>query len=382
MTKFLTAFLLVLLFAPLAAQVQLTNAYFPVAGDTLRSNTADSLSTATVDVGTAGADQAWGFGSPTVDNERSEPVTDVTGNTSFPNATVQVRTTAVTQSFYEVSATEFNLVGINTSLALLPSFAISTAVTPARAVRSAPLSYLDVSTSTTSNSITVSPDSIPAEALELIGDALSSVDSLRITTESTRESIIDAYGVASLEGNFYNVLREKQEESIFIRLEVKTGFLPFIDVTGTIVVISPDLARFIGQQDVTTTYLFWNPESKEPIAEIATSTETGVPFNFNFKRAQQSTSTRGPNVSRASLRVFPNPATDWATFEMSDLDAGEYTLSLMNTLGRVIQKRQFSPVGKQAALRLDVSHLPAGMYLYSLRNERGRVMATKKLLVR
>jgi hypothetical protein len=239
-----------------------------------------------------------------------------------------------------------------------------------------------VSTSTTSNSITVSPDSIPAEALELIGDALSSVDSLRITTESTRESIIDAYGVASLEGNFYNVLREKQEESVFIRLEVKTGFLPFIDVTGTIVVISPDLARFIGQQDVTTTYLFWNPESKEPIAEIATSTETGVPFNFNFKRAQQSTSTRGPNVSRASLRVFPNPATDWATFEMSDLDAGEYTLSLMNTLGRVIQKRQFSPVGKQVALRLDVSHLPAGMYLYSLRNERGRVMATKKLLVR
>lgn len=382
MTKFIPAFLLVLFFVPLAAQVQLTNAYFPVAGDTLRSNTADSLSTVTVDVGVAGPNQVWNFDFPTVANQRSEPVTDATGNTAFPGATVLIRTTAVTESFYEVSATEFKLVGVNTSLAILPSFAISTAVTPARTIRSAPLRYEDVSMSVTSNSVTVSPDSIPAEALALIGDALDAVDSLRITTISTRESVVDAYGVARLEGNFYNVLREKQEESVFIRLEVKTGFLPFIDITNTIVILSPEVARFVGQQEVTTTYLFWNPESKEPIAEIATSTATGVPFNFNFKRAQQSTSTQGPTLSRASLSVFPNPATDLVFFEVANLDAGVFTLSLMNTLGRVIQTRQFSPVGSKARLSLDVSHLPSGMYLYSLRNERGRVMATKKLLVR
>jgi len=382
MTKFLSLLLLFAIGGSLSAQIQLTSAYFPVAGDTLKSNTADSLSTASVEVGPAGADQAWNFGFPTVRDEGAEPVTAVEGDSIFPTANLKVQTTANTESFYAVSETEFNLVGLNTSLSVLPDFVFTAPVLPVRPVRRAPLNYLDEFTSVTSNSFTVSPDSIPEEAFELIGESLNDVDSLRITTTSSRDDVVDAWGTARLGDNFYRVLREKRTENVFVKLEVKAGLLPFIDVTATITLVSEDLAEFIGQQPVTVTYLYWSPESIEPIAEIATGAASGRPFNFNFKRIETATSTERPGISQATLKAFPNPATDLVTFDISGLDRGRYTLSLKNTLGQTLKNRDFTPLSGQTRLQLDVSTYPSGLYLYSLRNERGRVMATRKLYVR
>lgn len=365
----------------LSAQLTLTTDYFPVAGDTLRTVLADSTFAANAELfPLGGEDLSWNFSNATGVRDINEPV-DAVISEDFPAATVSIQTNN-TLSFYQVSETSFDLVGVETQFDFLPNFPIATEVTPARPIRRAPLTFGATSGSTTENTVTISPDSIPAEALGEIGTALNGVDSVRITTISTREDVVDAWGTVRLLDNFYPVLREKRTESVFIRLELQTLPLPFVDVTGTISIFNPDLAALVGQQPITATYTFWNDESKEAIAEVTTSEETGEVSRMTYKRAQQSTSTGGPGVLQARVQVYPNPATDFTTFEVEGLTPGRYLLQLINVAGRRVATREFTPFGNQTRLSLDVSELPAGLYLYSLINEQGRRIVTKKLKVR
>lgn len=365
----------------LSAQITLTTDYFPVAGDTLKYVIADSAFANNVDLITEGGnDLTWDFSAAVGSSDFNEPV-DAANDDEYTDADVSISSFATT-SFYQTTATSFNLIGVRTEVDLFPGLGISTPVIPARPVRRAPLDLNATFTSTTENSVTISPDSIPAEVLAEIGDALSSVDSVRVTTISTRNDEVDAYGVVRLLNNFYPVLREKRTESVFIRLEVQTLPLPFIDVTGTISILNPAIGQFVGQQPETVTYLFWNDESKEPIVEATTSALTGSVDRMLYKRAQQSTSTEGPGLLPAQIKVYPNPATDLATFEIEGLTRGTYRLQLIDMTGRKVAQREFSPFGTQTRLSLDVSDLRSGLYLYSLQNEQGRRIVTKRLRVR
>lgn len=382
MYKLLPLLVCLVFLMPLSAQVELSADYFPQAGDTLRSVTADSLYAAGLDQLTPGADREWNFGTPVAFNSRSEAVVSTEGDTLFPDADLKIQTTAFTQSYYEVTATSFDLVGLQTRLEIFPDFQLTTAVTPARPTRRAPLRYQDVFSTETSNSVTVSPDSLPPAALELLGPIVIGVDSLRITTISTRMDQADAYGMVILGTNNFEVLRERRDESIYVRLEARNNSLQlWADVTELAVAQAPQIAGFLGQQPATTTYLYWSPGVIEPIAEFLTDSETGTVQNMNYKRPPTSTSTGGPSLARASIRVFPNPATDLATFEIEGLERGRYYLNLINTMGQKVASREFTPLGNQTRLNLDVSALPAGMYMYSLRNERGRTITTKILQV-
>ncbi len=382
MVKYLPTLALFLLSFGLVAQVQLSNAYFPAVGDTLHIVDADSAYAASLDLRTAGgANLEWNFGTPVPNFTTSIPVLAVTAGDLFPEADLKIQTNVFTESYYRVNATSFDLVGISSRLAILPDFAVSTAVLPARPTRRAPLNFGDNFSTVTENSAVFSPDSLPAEALVLVGDLLDNVDSVRITTISTRADVADAYGSLTLGSDIFDVLREKRVESIFIRLEVKTNPLPFIDITNLVIATSPALAPFVGQQPSTTTYFFWSNEHKEPIAEVVTNTVSGEVEDMMYRRPDTRTSTSGPGLLRATVNVFPNPADDWATFQVEGLPQGQYSLTLLNMLGNMVAQRSFSPVGNQTRLRLDVSQLPSGIYLYSVRNERGRIITTRRLRV-
>lgn len=381
MTKSLLAFLLVFCLAPLTAQVTMGTDYFPIAGDTLKYNTVDSLYLTTLMVAEPGANLTWDFGIPTISEQNSDAVLSAVSDTNFVGATVKIQTGDATESFYAVSDTSFDLVGITTSFSILPSFIISTPADPARPTRRAPLNYLDTYQTNTENSATVPVDSLPEEAIALIGESITNFDSLRITTISDRTDVVDAYGSLTIDGMTYAVLREARVESIYIRLEVISGFLPWTDVTETLSIVSPTLAALVGQQPVTKTYLFWSPEIIEPVIEILTTEETGEVERMDFRRRQRPVSTGGPGLSQASIKVYPNPASELATFEFSGLERGDYTLSLYNVNGSMIDSRNFSPIGDQTRLNVDVSDLPKGLYLYNLRNALGRTITTKRLIV-
>ena len=382
MTKLLPAILLVFLCAQLTAQVTLTNDYFPVVGDTLKTQSADSAYVQTIDQLTPGTDRAWDFGIPVSFVANDEAVEAVGPDVPYPTATMVIQTGDNTRSFYAISGGDFSLVGVTASLELLHNFPISTEVSPARPTRRAPLNYLDQFSSNTERSITISPDSIPAEALGLVGDALNNVDSIRITTVNTRTDLVDAYGSLTLDGTTWNVLRETRNESIFIRVEFLTGVLGFLDVTGQITSLIPTVAPFVGQQAPTVTSYYWSPGVKEPIAVVEVDEESGTKTSMTYKRKQATVSTGGPGVQQARIRVFPNPATNLATFEIEGLERGRYLLSLTNIMGQLMDQQEFTPIGNQTRINLEVSDLPAGIYLYSLRNERGRTITTKRLQVR
>lgn len=381
MTKSLLAFLLVFCLAPLAAQVTLNNDYFPVAGDTLKYNTVDSAYISTLVVADAGANLTWDFGTPAIVEERSDAVIAIGTDTSFLNADLKIRLANGNETYYAVSETEFNLVGIKASFSLLPNFELSTPADPVRPTRRAPLNYLQSFESLTSNTVTIPVDSLPPAAFELIGDALDNFDTLRLTTTSMRTDVVDSYGNLTIDDKTYGVLREARTESVFIKLEVKAGFLPWTDVTGTITIINPTLAGFVGQQDITKTYLFWSPEIIEPIVEITTLEQTGEVQRMDYRRRQRPVSTGGPGLRQAQVKVYPNPASQLATFEFSGLERGDYVLSLYNVYGSMMESRSFSPIGDQTRLNVDVSTLPKGLYLYSLSNSLGRTITTKRLVV-
>lgn len=381
MTKSLLSFLLVFCLTPLAAQVTLSNDYFPLAGDTLKYNTVDSVYLSTLMISEPGADLTWDFGVPTINEQRSDAVTSAVGDTSFVGADVKIITGFNTESYYSVSDTEFNLVGIKTSFSFLPEFVISAPADPVRPTRRAPLNYLDTYETVTVNVAVVPVDSLPEEAIALFGESIENFDSMRITTTSTRQDVVDAYGNLTVDDKTYAVLREARTENVFIKLEVIAPFIPWTDVTATLAIVDPRLASFLGQQTVTKTYLFWSPEIIEPVVEILTFLETGEVQRMDFRRRQRPVSTGGPGLSQARVKVYPNPASQLATFEFTGLERGDYTLALYNVNGSMVDSRSFSPIGDQTRLNMDVSALPKGMYLYNLRNSLGRTITTKRLIV-
>lgn len=383
MPKLLPVLLLLGTLTSLSAQVELTSNYFPAAGDTLRVSTADSTWAASLDFKIEGGTNLnWDFQNPVATFNASDAVNAVDADGLFPEADLSIKSNILTESFYTVSDNSLDLVGVRTRLDLLPDFEIVTPVSPVRATRRAPLQYEDSFTSVTANVVTISPDSIPAEALALLDPAIvNSTDSFRITTTSTREDVVDAWGNVRLGDNFYDVLREKRTEGIFIKVEIQRLPLPFTDVTA-LLALSPQLGPFVGQQPTTTTYIFWNDDSIEPIAEVSTRTDDGTVLTMNYKRAQTTTSVGGPSFTQAKVKVYPNPASSLATFEMEGLERGTYTLTLIDMTGRRVATREFTPLGNLTRLNLDVSQLPGGLYLYSLRNERGRMVATRRLQVR
>ena len=367
----------------LSAQEVLTNAYFPEVGDTLITLDADSASRFPLEYHLdGGTNLDWNFtGLDPLRAELRQSV-EFNENPEFPTADLVIRTPPFNESYYQVTNDELILVGLQTGFELLPDFRIVTPVTPARVERRANLTLGDAFSSQTENSVVVSPDSLPQAALDLIGSVINGVDSLRITTISRREDVVDAYGTVRLEDNFYQVIREKRTEFVDIRVAVRTGFLGYIDVTNTITAANSQLADFVGPQDTFDTYYYWNNDSKEAIVVSRHDALTDEPRQFTYKRARTSTSTRGVDRGQAKIKVYPNPATNLVTFEVEELNPGTYYLSLINLTGQPVTTRQFSPLGNQTRLSLDVSGLPNGLYLASLRSEVGRIITTKKLQVR
>lgn len=381
MNKLLLSLLAVLLTTAASAQLTLSSAYFPVAGDTLRSVVADSTYAVGVDLQPGGGENLrWDFSEAVGVRTVSQAVTAI-NITDFPTATLRIAGDDTAESFYQSSPTSFDLVGVRASFDLLPGFPVVAEVQPVRPVRRAPLAFGASFSSMTENTVTISVDSLPEALRQEIGPALNGVDSLRLTTISTRNDEVDAWGTVDLPEVTYPVLREKRTESVFIRLEVRSLPLPWIDVTGSITVLNPDLADLLGQQPLIVNYLFWTEGSKEPVADITTS-EMGQVQQMRYKRAATTTATGDRDLQQAIVRLYPNPASVRTRLEVAGVARGTYHLHLVNMVGRQVAARSFQVNGGQAVVDLDVSTLTAGLYLYTLRNEQGRALTTKRLLVK
>ena len=379
-----TATLLVLLLPALAAtaQITITEAYFPAAGDTLRYGESDSMM-ATVNLLSPGPDRQWDFGTQTAVDTQLQIIRPYDGNPEFPNADVIVAIDSANEGYYAITDTTYELVGIRGMLNdVLPGFQYNAPVTPGRAQRRAPLEYQDRYVSTTVNTIAVDVDSLPDEVLDEVDefrDLLVGVDSIRIVSTSERTDVVDAYGMLTINGQTYEVLRERRMETSSARLFIKVGFLE-TDITSTILSQQPDLSNFLGEQESTITYYYWTNTEKEAVA-IVTADGSDAAQSLRFILGDVTNSVRGPQLTQAQVRVYPNPARDLTTFEAAGLESGSYTLRVVNMLGREMIRQQLTTVDGRVRTEVNVGQLPRGPYIYSMTNERGRILTTRRLLV-
>ena len=377
----MSRFLLTLLLLPalhLYGQVTITDAYFPVAGDTLRYSVAEPGTS--VDLLTAGADRQWDFGTLTAASELDLAAATPVDETVFTQADLALDIDSTTVGYYSVTAGSLDLVGIRGTNPLLPGYEIEARLSPSRPERRAPLAYQNSYASMATNVVAVAASELPAETRSEYGVLLTGVDSIRLTTISDRDDSVDAYGTLLLNGKSYEVLREKRVEVVTTQVEVKSGALDYSDITGLLQTFAPEYAAFLGEQAPVTTYYFWSPGQKEAVATV-TEEEDGSVSRMTFVRSDATSSTGGPFLRQASISIYPNPAYGLTTFEVSGLDNGEYTISVFNVLGRRVATTTFSPSLGNAKVPVELDNLPRGTYLYSLMNQRGRILTTRRVMV-
>ena len=357
------------------AQIVVTNATFPEVGDTLVTAT-DNLPTG-LDIGSSGADKVWDFSGLTAPFSQEtiyQDASEGSGAAEVPEAELFVDFGNAVESYISVTDEVFELVAVRGNDPL--SFGINALLkfSPPIVERRAPMSFGDVNTTESNASVPFGSDIVPDTLL----DQLPLVpDSIRIRINEERTDIVDAYGTMTIPGGTFDVLREKRTAIRSTRVDALVPFFGWQDVTDIIIdLIGVD----VGLGDIeTTTYLFFNDESKEIIAE-ATVNDADEIVQVTYKFIDVVNNINPILVARPGVYAYPNPAITDARFEFANLNAGNYKLKIYNILGVAIWENDYYINGTRVE-RVDLNHFRKGTYLYSLEDESGKTLVTKRLMI-
>lgn len=83
-----------------------------------------------------------------------------------------------------------------------------------------------------------------------------------------------------------------------------------------------------------------------------------------------------PGIPGLTIEVIPNPAGDWALFQLEGWPGGGGLFELMNHQGQAVQQLRFS----DSQFRFERRGLPAGLYFFRITDEKGRWMTGKVVL--
>ena len=352
-------------------QITVTAETLPDIGDTLR--TAVDGIPSDISITTPGGDQVWDFkGLQGVTREVVYlPASEGTFSADFPSANLVV-ISAVGETYYLNSGSSFELVGYKGQAPDPIMQEVTAKFTPRAVQRRAPMNFFDDNSMNTALTLAAAADDLP------LGGVLDSLpitpDSLRLRIVTTRDDLVDAWGILSIPGNTYDVLREKRLEITETRMDVKIFGLPWQDFTDFL----PDI-DFLGM-DTTKTYHFYSNEVKEPIAIATVDPQTNDVISVEYRSEDISTSVKYINKGRADLFAYPNPAIDEVRFDFVNVKSGIYQLKMFNILGKVVWQDSFPMVGDKT-VKVDLSALRKGTYLYSLIDGRGKTVTTKRLMI-
>ncbi len=353
----------------LTAQVTISNAYFPAAGDTLRS-AFDALPS--IDLGQNG-ENSWNFTSLAgVTSEtvfRAASSGDFFGD--FPTSELVVGSANLNtgELYYNVTDNLYELMGYvgpdpaNFGINLLAR------LDPYSVERRAPLNFFDVNSADTDLVIAFSTDLIPSDILDSLPGG---VDSIRFRVTTDRLDVVDAWGTLSIPGGTYEVLREKRTQERETRMDVKIG--PFwFDLTD---VIGMD---FLGK-DTTTTYHFFSNDIKEAVAVVTVDNITEDPVSVQYKSNGVISSSKYVDKGKSDVFAYPNPAVTEVRFDFINLPIDTYDLKIYNILGVEIYRQKYFINGRRT-VKLDLTNMRKGTYLYSLLDRKGKPITTKRLIV-
>lgn len=383
MKRIYMPFLLLIAFmaGPLvSAQITVTNAVFPVAGDTLESLSIDPTTAISADLATMDVDHTWDLAN-LPSGVRTSTFFDIASNgengDSFPSAELYSTSTAGGgEIYYDVFNNRIDELGRGNQDFGFGSIPIPLAYDQVAVFARAPLSFNDVYEDNSRGTVTAPKEVIPDSILALVNGFIT-FDSVRVSLRSNNKRSFESYGTMIIPGGSYDVLRETVNtvSTTDLALYTTNGWLP---VGPALLALLGDFADFFGEQ-VSTSYNFYSATEKEPILS-STYDAAGVLTSLSYKALPIVVSTQRPSYYSQEINAYPNPTLGPLTFDVSGHGSGNYTVSIFNIVGmKVMEENMAIQDGSQ--WKTNVSHLRKGTYIYTIHTEAGEKLGTKRFIV-
>ncbi len=374
MKKLLSLLSFILILSSVDAQITINRNTFPVAGDTLFSGVDNMPVHSLIQVTPAGNNQTWDFASlqaPLTQEAAVKLANEGENIAFFPDADLVLEIEGG-EAYLKTTSDKMEILGIAGTNQLELGLDLIAFYTDPALYRKAPIQYNDQYNDQQSLRLSVDSDDLPfLDTLELP----ITLDSLRITINTSIKYHADAWGNMTLPAKSYDVLRIKREEIRNAKIEAKTPFVGWIDVTNLI----PEDIDIAPQADTSLFYDFYSDNAIEPIAILSVFNDTVRTVTFKTDTRLTTSSINIKDYNRLMV-AYPNPAIDKVRFDLKGFQTGDYTLRFYNIVGKVAYEHPIK-IGRNSTVRISLGHLFKGTYLYSLIDNSGRSLVTKRLVI-
>ncbi|TVQ46991.1 MAG: T9SS C-terminal target domain-containing protein [Saprospirales bacterium] len=370
------SFLLVLfsmVILPFIAQGQITVSphSLPQVGDTLRQMV-DNLPVGAT-IGNGGPDQVWDYSTlqgmyvlETIFHPRNHG----RYNVKFPDANAVLFLSGGIESYFQLGESEMKEVGVSGGDPLNLDLNLIGNYMPPIEGKRAEITYGD---SFRENSSLVFPISVGQLPDTLFADFPFTPDSIRLRVQISREEIVDAWGLLLIREAMFEVIRLKRIENSVSRIDVKTGFFPWVDISDLMGIDE------LGEQR-SVSYFYYDEFSKEPILTLSLDEEENISrADYIFNEVTSADVFAGfPDES--GLYVSPNPSYGFIALSFINLNPGRYKVRILNILGVTKWEANYRIDGNKREM-VNISHLEAGTYLYSLVDAHNNIISTRRLVI-
>lgn len=315
------------------AQITITRADFGTIGDVLQY--ANDTSTATLSVGSAGANMTWDFSTAATANYYDS--TRFLDPSTLPGAPVEANLALESGNqpdFFYFDSTQVKVI------AQLDNFGLDN---QAVKIITFPFTYL----STLRDSVRTSSQGKPED----YGFSGTPYDSIRITIDIITTSLVDGWGTLKIGSDVYNNT---------LRIKNKTNAK--VDVQGKLPIIgwSPVPVNLNRTDEM---YTWYGQGKKYALAEAPMDT-SGKVGSFRY----QVNSIPGPTglktVSPLAVKnMYPNPANTELTVELKSPYKEAALIQITDITGKVVLSQTIDLSGNMTQAMINTAELPNGIYL-------------------
>jgi hypothetical protein len=219
---------------------------------------------------------------------------------------------------------------------------------------------------------------IPISKLSKMGIELNmplSTNYLRFQFEIEKNITFDAEGDLLLPFGNYNVLRSREELTIFCKL-MKPSEMGWEELSENYYVINNPKIK-IGQIERTNFY-FWTQAYKIPILSI----EQSGPESFDIQYINENKKSNLPKLdnTRKDVVAYPNPTFGEITFQLMNYPSGLYTLRIYDVVNKPKHSQEYY-VRDNGKISTNLGFLREGTYLYSIIDQYGKKITTKRVVI-
>lgn len=335
------------------AQVTITSADLPDAGDSVRVSYAASIGTA--DQTLTDTNYVWDYSFLTpAAQERIEFVTPTAfpmnlmsdmGVTNYSPDSLPVIGSIPTNftDYYRNSSSGFRQVGSTFDYPPIGSFSIPIIYSSPDYVYRFPLNYGNLDSCDAMYSLNI-------PGIGYIGQ------------ERHRVNYVDGWGTLITPLDTYQVVRVRS----------------VVDAVDTISFDTSNQTGYSITRPREVQYKWLAPGMKLPVLEIgcqiigSTEVVTSVTYQDSLRDSLFQVTVQDPHGNAPRLVTYPNPAGDQLTIAYTQPENGDLTFFIQDLQGKVIQTEMIQNAGFEGFLQLDVSGLSPGIYLISVVNNTGK----------